>query len=134
MSNISKIRKSILLEKLRMTASEMVPGHTLATTKLDVIEDNVIDALVFRLEAEVMTEKLEDRTQTTTFEVPKSWWQHFKQEWFPGWLLKRFPVKFESYFKTVIFKHYATYPQLPLVFRPDEVGRIVYKDFVTVKE
>lgn len=28
------------------------------------------------------------------FEVsyPKTWWQHFKQRWFPQWILKKYPV------------------------------------------
>lgn len=127
---INEIKKSVLLERLCVSTSRMVPGHTLATTKLDVIEKSAINALVFQLRAEVMAEKLEERTQMVTFEVPKSWWQHFKQEHFPKWLLKKFPVKLESYTRFMTFEHYATYPELPLVFSKDKIGKIVYKDFV----
>ncbi|MCK4359788.1 MAG: hypothetical protein KAW92_13815 [Candidatus Cloacimonetes bacterium] len=126
-----KIIKSVLLEKLRVNTSQMVSGHTVATMELDVIENNTINALVFQLRAEVMAEKLEDRTQMVTFKVPKSWWQRFKQEWFPKRLLKKFPIKLESYTKFVTFEHYATYPELPLAFPKDKIGKIVYKDFVT---
>lgn len=134
MININKIEKSVLLEKLQFNVSQMVPGHTLATTKLDIIKNNTINALVFQLRAEVMAEKLEDRTQMITFKVPKSWWQHFKQEKFPKWLLRKFPVKLSLCVKFVTFKHYATYPELPLVFPKDKIGEIVYKDVVTTKE
>ena len=27
------------------------------------------------------------------FDVPETWWQHFKESYFPKWILKRFPVK-----------------------------------------
>lgn len=30
-------------------------------------------------------------------EWPATWWQHFKQRWFPAWLKKRFPVKMERF-------------------------------------
>jgi len=27
------------------------------------------------------------------YEVPLDWWEHFRERWFPLWLLKRFPLK-----------------------------------------
>lgn len=33
------------------------------------------------------------------FDYPASWWQHFKQTYFPKWLLERFPVR--NFRKTV---------------------------------
>lgn len=126
--------KKILFERLIFTSSKMFTGHSLSTMKFDIIERDVIDALVFELKTEVMTEKLFNRIQKVTFKVPKSWWQHFKQVWFPKWVLRKFPVRFETHTKKVIFERYATYPQLPLVFPKDKIGQIVYKDFVTVKD
>lgn len=29
----------------------------------------------------------------TYYEHPDGWWQAFRQRWFPGWWLKRYPVK-----------------------------------------
>jgi hypothetical protein len=26
---------------------------------------------------------------------PSDWWEHFKQRWFPSWLIRRFPVREE---------------------------------------
>jgi hypothetical protein len=38
--------------------------------------------------------------------VPKDWWQHFKQRWFPGWALRRWPVQYRiierEYRKTIV--------------------------------
>lgn len=31
-------------------------------------------------------------------EVPSSLWQHFKERWFPKWLKKRFPVRYDQWF------------------------------------
>lgn len=126
------IKKDVTLERLKVTVQKVLTGHVLMTTELESCRNEVINDLVFRLKAELMAEKLEDRKQTVTFEFPKSWWQHFKQEYFPKWLLNRFPVKLTSCEKTVIFKRYATYPELPVVF--PETGRVVFKEYVIKKE
>lgn len=133
MANI-EIEKKVELERLRFSVSKMLSGHTLAMTKLDVIRDEIMNGLVYELHTEVMAEKVENRVQKVTFEFPKSWWQYFKKEYFPKWLLKKFPVKSELSSKSVIFNRYATYPQLPLIFPPDKIGRIVYKEYSTIKE
>lgn len=31
---------------------------------------------------------------TEEIEIPNTWWDHFKQDYFPEWLLERFPVKY----------------------------------------
>lgn len=38
--------------------------------------------------------------QETHHYVPKTWWDHFKQEWFPKWLERKFPVKHKLLTKT----------------------------------
>jgi hypothetical protein len=44
--------------------------------------------------------------------VPANWWQHFKQRFFKGWALKRWPVLFAYYDAAVIL------PRVPVV-RPE---------------
>lgn len=43
-----------------------------------------------------------------TYDIPASWWDHFKRDCFPKWLLKRFPAKTIS--KTIDIK--TIYPFL----------------------
>lgn len=58
--------------------------------------------LVLRLSASVWGEDLPAKIIT----YPADWWQAFKQRWFPGWALKRWPVA-----HTVIhLKGVALYP------------------------
>lgn len=44
--------------------------------------------------------------------VPADWWQHFKQRFFPGWALKRWPVLYQWYDAAVVL------PKVPVV-RPE---------------
>lgn len=41
---------------------------------------------------------------------PKTWWDHFKERWFPRWLALRFPVERT----TVILSAQELYPELSL--------------------
>lgn len=34
--------------------------------------------------------------ETWKCEWPTTWWQHFKQRWFPRWALRRWPVQMEQ--------------------------------------
>jgi hypothetical protein len=62
------------------------------------------DELVYQLTAAVATRTVE--------KTPASWWQHFKQDCFPKWALKRWPVR---YVKT----------EVVVRFDPDKFDRVV---------
>ena len=48
------------------------------------------DDIVLRVIQEVYGEHL----GTLEVKWPATWWQHFKQDVFPAWLLRRFPVRY----------------------------------------
>ena len=41
---------------------------------------------------------------------PRTWWEHFKLRWFPPWLVRRFPVRYQ----TRVFDTRLAYPHLAL--------------------
>ncbi|AGR46842.1 hypothetical protein JL_173 [Bacillus phage JL] len=42
--------------------------------------------------------------KVVSFEVPATWWQHFKESHYPKWALKKFPVKYRTLTETIGFK------------------------------
>lgn len=50
----------------------------------------------------------QDAGKNVSFKYPADWWQAFKERWFPGWLLKRYPVVYTHR----EFQVKATYPEL----------------------
>jgi hypothetical protein len=40
---------------------------------------------------------------------PATWWDAFKERWFPRWLRKRYPVRFKS----IHVEKYGVYPEIP---------------------
>jgi hypothetical protein len=57
----------------------------------------------FRLVYEVYAREAE---RDVTY--PATWWQHFKQRWFPAWLLRRYPVRLT----VVTVRAEALFPEL----------------------
>ena len=52
-------------------------------------------------------------TVVLTKTQPATWWQHFKQENFPAWALRAFPVKytFQTETRTVEFDRTFVFPE-----------------------
>lgn len=50
----------------------------------------------------------QDAGKSVSFKYPSDWWNAFKERWFKGWLLKKYPVKYT--YKE--FQVKATYPEL----------------------
>lgn len=42
--------------------------------------------------------------------VPKTWWEHLKDDKFPDWWKRKWPVKNKSVWRDVIFNHWALLP------------------------
>ena len=127
------------LEKLRVYR-QMTVDMPIFTRSLSVetfVHPNMKD-MVIRMSGFVMAEEIDNRTKIVEFSVsvPSSWWQHFKQDNFPSWLVRMFPVKFKEIRKTkkVQFRRLATYPKASLVI-PDEIGNVViYRNLFSESE
>lgn len=59
----------------------------------------MIDDVRSNLNCQLMTYVLKHSVEIT----PTSWWQHFKQDYFPRWALRRWPVRYNK--AEVFIKH-----------------------------
>lgn len=108
-------------KKIKMATNEQNPFQSTETT-LKLIKEvfefsinprdfmglsfDVRDALG-RYTARIMQKMYGDQIQKevpVTFycKVPAGWWQHFKQENFPAWLLRKYPVKYVTFSDTKV--------------------------------
>lgn len=60
-----------------------------------------------------------------TAEVPRTWWDHFKQRFFKGWLLRRYPTQMWTLETTI--HHYHVCPHLPSDPRDTHLLFLVYE-------
>jgi hypothetical protein len=61
----------------------------------------------------------------TTALFPRTWWDHFKERWFPGWLEARYPVRYQSF--TLTTHHYHVCPHLPSDPKDEHLLFLVYE-------
>lgn len=61
--------------------------------------DKITKMFYFELQSELKVFPGKTFTRGVYVDVPKTWWQHFKMQYFPEFLLKRFPVKMTPKFK-----------------------------------
>lgn len=113
----------VQLEKMKFYAQQYVQEHLAVDAGLEIVTEHALNALCYRLTAEIFADKLppEKITRTTNMsvEVPATWWQHWKEDhkdkWYGRWIYERYGVDtrtiVEEYELTVDLKRWQTYPE-----------------------
>jgi hypothetical protein len=90
------------------------------------ISPEVLDQMTCKVEYDYLTDHIEvafltylyagrEHVQSRTHVyVPKTWWEHLKQRWFPKRLLKRWPVKEEPISVVTLHQHVCPHLQIPM--------------------
>lgn len=108
------------LERFTLGAMEHITPelarHFACPARVDVSVDNAFyfDDIVLRVMQAVYGETLE----SVECEWPADWWQAFKGRWFPGWALRRWPVRLDG----ATLEARAMYPKVSM---PEEPHKIV---------
>lgn len=106
MSELSKRRIATLKVEQMKFAQFISEQEWECVLDTEVLRDFVTGALIYELNATLAGKRQTEVVAT----VPRDWWQHFKQRWFPAWMIKRFPVVNEDIVKTTrrMCPHLAT--------------------------
>jgi hypothetical protein len=106
----------IVLDRVKKGASINLGAYSsesLAVRKHDNIPG--IKGKILDVTFDVLASKIVDDKYLVdfTWKVPRSWFQHLKQEIFPSYLLKKSPVKYDSHTeaKVITFTRMAEYPK-----------------------
>ena len=96
--------RSVSLEKVQAAVTQYIPREKLPGGVLEAEWRYDLEAMVVRLRKYVWSERLADET----VRWPATWWDAFKDRWFPRWALRRWPVRW----KHADFTIYRGYPDL----------------------
>ena len=77
---------------------------------VDIYNSFSADALVLRMSGFIWSEHLQDETVTLVAEYPATWWQHFKQRFYPEFAKRRWPVKMANINSSHTFRTVALLP------------------------
>ena len=109
MVEIEQKIETVVLERLRFCVSASVSRRFLEDLEVDTGFAYLTDTLVAAVKMAIFGRNIQD-TVIETFEYPASWWQVFKQQYFPVFLKKKFPIRMIS--KNVVMQHYHVCPHL----------------------
>lgn len=100
---------------------------------------NDIDRALHEMTAQLLAGVILSGSQEFIFEVPASWWEHWKQDhadtWYGHWIARRWPPRIITHRNVLDFTQYATYPgaNLPAV-PPGEYGRPVILEEMRLRD
>lgn len=118
---------SIELERWAVSRRVAIPlNNFTAVLRRDFFTDDVI----VDLRGYVWAQRIQNETAILTVEYPATWWQHFKQRWFPRWARRRWPVRMQTKTREYEFTCHALHPGFKYE-APKQLGPVVIKTAVT---
>ena len=119
--------ESIELTAKKYMAMAVIPYAELSGCKVDVTRaiKFTADDLIMKVSRRLWMHELEAVERTVTY--PKTWWDAFKERFFPCWAVRRWPCEYAEV--VVRLKRYAAFPELHY---PDAFGKHVIKTIAAV--
>ena len=116
--NIAEVRLGRMkIVALQYITKELAEQFAIAPkVEMSMLGSFMLDEIVLRVVQEVYGHQVESKS----VRYPADWWEAFKNHWFPEWMLKRWPVRWN----TEKLEAWEVYPKLSL---PDREPRIVIR-------
>lgn len=105
--------ESLVLNKMKISVRKAFSPHMIDKIKFDSCIDIFSGNLVMELSAYLLSNKIHKEIIHTE-KVYDSWFQLFKKQCFPEWLLKKFPAKSRNLDTEINFIHicpHLSYPE-----------------------
>jgi len=78
---------------------------------LDYDYDLIFEQICLRVTALIVAcMKKKEAIETDKYEIPSTWWEHFKRDVMPEWFQNKFPVKYKTLIKQEEHRHYNVCP------------------------
>ncbi len=106
----------VTLEKLRIGLRQYMSPEVMAELSIDASSDLIAGQMVTALRGFVWSNQIHVERQTTA--VPATWWDHFKDTFFPDWLRRRMPIRTQTITTETKFIH--TCPHLNISGDPND--------------
>jgi hypothetical protein len=100
----------ITLQELRFRLHKHIGAYSLRSIDVKSLSTEMARDAAYQISIKILGQS-NIRKYDVPIDIPASWWQHFKQDVFPAWLLEKFPVKKTTHIRTVEFDHMALVPK-----------------------
>ena len=107
--------KTVVLKKIQNSLQMILTPMEYRSLSFDM--NRYEHEIVFRVRKEMFGERRQDTVNVKfTAQYPDGWWQAFKDEMFPKWLLRHYPVKMKviNETKEVTLDRTFWFPEIPV--------------------
>ena len=102
-----------LIKKIRFAARYSISNEMLLhSLDFTVYEDQILRQMIYSVRGYIL-----GTNDVAIVRVPKNWWQMFKYEHFPKWLLNYFPVAYRE----IKIDYAVIFPKMSLMFSGEEM-------------
>lgn len=105
------IEDTIVLKKCKVVAQKYFDRETCSQLHLDIRRADFVDSLIATLWGYFDKEELDKQDVRFEYWRYESWWDHFKERFFPKWLKKRFPPQKKWDYAVEQVTHCAVFPK-----------------------
>lgn len=117
--------KEITLQKIKVARDTYVPKEVLENTSVDFVSDHLRNSYLAHFETWLAAEVKEDDVEVSV-KYPATCWQMFKEQYFPYWLKKKFPVQYKTKSEKKHIEMMRVFPELEIdLKRP--LYKIIYR-------
>jgi hypothetical protein len=113
----TNIPEEVTLHRIESAVKKYLTKEQLQSARFERFDDLVCDEILFSLHWYTAG-------RTETLEVPSTWWQHFKLQFFPVWLKKKFPVEWRVYHAYQLFPDIPFEVESTIEYRLEEFGSL----------
>jgi hypothetical protein len=99
-------------------------GFAIQNLKVEEIQSLLDQHILYSLHTLIPAENMKEESYTFKAKHPRDWKQAFKEQHFPMWLKRRYPVKYVEILKKVKFTAYNLYPKFPAMYPDRDIGAI----------
>jgi hypothetical protein len=96
--------EALVLHKVKLGLSAVVGEDVLRSLRFEEVHDLVADEIVYTIRAYLLGSNVK-REVVDSVKVPETWWDAFKAQYFPYWLLRRFPDRARYIDENVVHTH-----------------------------
>lgn len=119
-----EVLSEFFVEKVKFIMSKRISKEMISSMHIGALENLLANEFVFFLESKILGQR-DRQSYEVGFDIPKNWWEHFKQDNLPQWYVNRYPVKTKRVTRTITFTHCKLFPDREV---PKE-GRVAFHSY-----
>lgn len=109
---------------IKFIVSKRISKEMVNSMKIGALENLLANEFVFFLESKILGQR-DRQSYEVGFDIPKNWWEHFKQDTLPQWYVNRYPIKTKRVTRTITFTHCKLFPDREV----PKKGRVAFHSY-----